>query len=757
MATKLRSLTRKTSTKVVAFLLAMLMSAGIVGSAGALAATIIDNGLNEKFLVDKDAWINSAVDDLTWRGHTLYQFMYSPGEDAIKAGDTLDEEQIFSDIFEAFLDGQSFENEGDGALTDKQINSDKFKTAIENQIRSYEDYDDSTDVEGILADVKAWMSDNRTCYESIKNTQINQQLEDYRSLANDVSQFEADDEYYVYGETFGGDDTQLVSNADAKAVEGSQLYVVYTPSTGKFELKGALMEDTAFANKANTAAEDLSALAISKALDSKAEDDKDRLMIGLSGENVYLRTDYDSAYNTLWMYIAEIVICSVVLILCMVLLCMGAGWEKDEETVKLHGFDKIWTEAQLVWVVMLLGMGIAAALALAELALYQTVNGSNDIRPWLMYAAIPAIAAGTAALCLPCLLSQARRVKTRSFLNGFIITKGVKWLAQTWRRGPIFIKVIMLAIAWPIIVPIVWMNPPFALLVICAALFFGVRYATHLNEICRGAKRIRSGNTAEKIELKHAGRELNELADDLNSISEGVNNSVQAQLKSERLKTELISNVSHDLKTPLTGIMTYVDLMKQLEPGDPKMQEYLKVVDQKSKRLSALINDILEASKASSGAMKTDLMRVDWEALFTQAYGELEDKLRAAGLEVKLTVKGRTDVKADGRQLWRVMENLLSNCARYAVPNSRVYAELCEQGGWCIFTLKNISAQELNISADELMERFTRGDRARYTEGSGLGLSIAKSLSELMGGRLELVVDGDLFKAIVYMPLWREE
>lgn len=242
----------------------------------------------------------------------------------------------------------------------------------------------------------------------------------------------------------------------------------------------------------------------------------------------------------------------------------------------------------------------------------------------------------------------------------------------------------------------------------------------------------------------------------LNNISSGLETALQEKMKSERLKTNLITNVSHDIKTPLTSIINYVNLMKREHIEDARINAYLDVLDQKSQRLKTLIEDLVEASKASSGNVKLEFTDIDLVQMAFQTNGEFEEKLDARHLQLIINApREPLMIRADGRRLWRVLENLYNNVCKYAMEGSRVYVDLAhvpgnpETGtaGQAVFTIKNISANPLNIRADELTERFVRGDVARTTEGSGLGLSIAKDLTELQKGQFSLYIDGDLFKA----------
>lgn len=268
-----------------------------------------------------------------------------------------------------------------------------------------------------------------------------------------------------------------------------------------------------------------------------------------------------------------------------------------------------------------------------------------------------------------------------------------------------------------------------------------------MKELQKGSKRIAEGDLSQPINTSRLKWEFKKHGENLNSVSESISRAVDKQLKSERFKTELITNVSHDIKTPLTSIINYVDLIKKEEITDETLIEYVDVLDRQSARLKKLIDDLMEASKASTGNLPVQFEECDIEVLLTQLAGEFEDKLAASELELivdkpEMPVK----VKADGRHMWRVLDNLMNNACKYAQPHTRVYVALRQEGQTATITFKNISKAALNIPSEELMERFVRGDSSRNTEGSGLGLSIAQSLTELMNGSMKLDIDGDLFK-----------
>lgn len=276
----------------------------------------------------------------------------------------------------------------------------------------------------------------------------------------------------------------------------------------------------------------------------------------------------------------------------------------------------------------------------------------------------------------------------------------------------------------------------------------------HMRRLRLGAREIASGNTAYTIDTRGLFWELKDHAGDLNHIRDGIQAAVAEQMKSEHFQSELITNVSHDIKTPLTSIINYVDLLGKEELENETAKEYVAVLERQSARLKKLLDDLLEASKASTGALQVNPERVDLAVLLDQCVGEYSERLGAAGLElVLLKPEEPVSVTADGRHMWRIFDNLLGNIVKYALPGTRVYLNLERGDGEALVRFRNISREPLDRSAEELMERFVRGDSSRSSEGSGLGLAIARSLTRLQGGEMELTLDGDLFKVVLRFPL----
>ena len=297
-------------------------------------------------------------------------------------------------------------------------------------------------------------------------------------------------------------------------------------------------------------------------------------------------------------------------------------------------------------------------------------------------------------------------------------------------------------------------GPILSLTIVVLYVYYLIKKLAYLSYIMEGTERIKGGDIHYKLDII-GDDNFSNLAENINNIGEGLDKAIYNQLKSERLKSELITNVSHDLKTPLTSIINYIELIKKEEDIKPEhIKDYVNVLDSKSKRLKVLIEDLFEASKASSGNLELNMEKIDITQLLRQAIGEMEEKLSKANLDLKLRVpEEKTYIMADGKKLYRVLENLLSNISKYSLNNTRVYIDIIEEDDKVKLTMKNISSYELNFDPEEIMERFKRADESRNTEGSGLGLAIARDLVNAQGGRFEIDIDGDLFKSVVEFNL----
>ena len=320
-----------------------------------------------------------------------------------------------------------------------------------------------------------------------------------------------------------------------------------------------------------------------------------------------------------------------------------------------------------------------------------------------------------------------------------------KWIVAGGALGIVLLLICATTTAhWYSIFPLfVW-----CLVFACLMIYCGYSYGI----LQKGIKRMKAGDLSEKIPTQWLFGSFKQIAEDLNALSDVVTVAAEKQMKAERMKTELITNVSHDIKTPLTSVINYVDLLQQPHTQE-EGEQYLEVLSRQSQRLKKLVEDLMDMSKASSGNVAVNLTQLDAVEAVNQALGEFADKLEAAKLTpVFRSPDSQLHMLADGRLTWRVLSNILSNVVKYALPGTRVYIDLLRLDKSVVLSVKNISREELNISAEELTERFVRGDASRNTEGSGLGLNIAESLMRLQRGSMELTVDGDLFKVTLIFP-----
>lgn len=416
------------------------------------------------------------------------------------------------------------------------------------------------------------------------------------------------------------------------------------------------------------------------------------------------------------------------------IIVIGRTSFKDKD-IHFYVMDKLYNDLNIV---------IVASLLVAWMGM--TIEVFQDIH---LLLTVPIF-----SIALLMILSLVKHIKNKTILSHTLIYQILKkaFLAikHVFDSGSLAVKIVLLAIGYPVLVVATFFMFPITM---GLAAWLALKKVKSFNRIKEGVEQIKNGNLHHRIEIDGKGKgEFSQLAANINNITDGLRNSVDSEIKSERLKTELITNVSHDIRTPLTSIITYVDLLK-IENDPEKIAEYIDVLDQKSKRLQHLTDDLFEAAKASSGSMPVQLERIDIVSLLTQGIGEMDEKIEASALDFKLAYPTeKVYVKGDGKLLWRSIENLFSNIFKYAQPASRVYISVEDVENEIRVTFKNISAYELNISVDELMERFTRGDESRTSQGSGLGLSIAESLIHIQHGKFQVQVDGDLFKAMIYLP-----
>jgi signal transduction histidine kinase len=482
-----------------------------------------------------------------------------------------------------------------------------------------------------------------------------------------------------------------------------------------------------------------------------------------------LQIKYDNLKDGAAKLAAVAVICGVINLISVIYLCYASGHRYGKEGINLNWFDRIPLDVlAVVWVIATGGMLLMGGEIAHDLSWWMNngVQYTSDLLGWqsMIYLGIAAVyLLALEMVVLWLLLTVIARCKAHVFWKNFLVVRLAKKAGRPVKRFFQMLRTnvnlaVKVAVAYVILSLVCIFLSGRALnvlLVLLLVLLVAMEYwCFRFNAIREGVKRLNQGEMEAQIDTKGMPYDLKQVAEQLNNLSEGIHKAVEKQMQSERFKAELITNVSHDLKTPLTSIINYIDLLKQTHIDDPTALEYLEVLDRKSQRLKKLTEDLVEASKASTGTLKVEKTSLDFGQLVAQALGEYDEKLRSAKLTpVYHQPEEPLMVLADGRHLWRVLDNLLNNCVKYAMPGTRVYLSLRQGTSFVTLEMKNISSEPLNLTAEELMERFVRGDSSRTTEGSGLGLNIAQNLVTLQGGHFNLSVDGDLFKAIVTIPV----
>ncbi|MBR2329252.1 MAG: HAMP domain-containing histidine kinase, partial [Clostridia bacterium] len=351
----------------------------------------------------------------------------------------------------------------------------------------------------------------------------------------------------------------------------------------------------------------------------------------------------------------------------------------------------------------------------------------------------------------------AARIKTRTLFKNTIIYRIFAWLGRLFNMMGMNLKAAFIFLGYLLLNAIGaaylfnsrYGGFAFVMLAFfnCAVLYGILECISQMKKLKEAATAIAEGNLSYETDTSKLKWEFKEHGESLNSVGRGMARAVNERMRSERFKTELITNVSHDLKTPLTSIVTYIDLLQKEEIPGEQAKEYVDTIARQSAKLKKLTEDLIEASKASSGVMSVNLERVNVSELLRQSTAEYGERMAAAGIATVMTLpEDDIYITADGRLLWRVMDNLLLNICRHGMNGTRAYIGAEKREENTVISFKNISSKELNISPEELLERFVQGDESRNTEGSGLGLSIAQSLTELMKGKMQLYLDGDLFK-----------
>lgn len=489
--------------------------------------------------------------------------------------------------------------------------------------------------------------------------------------------------------------------------------------------------------------------------------------------------------GTTWLLVLSIIL----FLGATIWLTLEAGRTAEDEELHLNGFDHWKTEIAAVLIVLIWIVGSYIGIRFWNGNIYTMIN---DIPTYLKdggtyfeyyYARGMDVSSAymSASLYLPSLsiaelaeiyfygvftlgcffmgyVSLIKRIKGRNLWKNSLLRVIVRFIYKIYDNRKKTTKTVLLLCGFFLVqgIAVLFRNGVTMLLVLLAdvGVFYVVLNGLLLKEkLKKGIEEIALGNMEYQIPLQGLRGENLKLAEMINGIANGFHMAVEEAMKNERLKTDLITNVSHDIKTPLTSIINYVAILKQLDIADPKIQGYLDILEAKAQRLKTLTEDVVEASKVSSGNISLEYMDVDLVEMIQQTEGEMAEKFEARNLKMIVNLPAEPAVvHVDGRRMWRVLENIFGNAAKYAMPGTRVYADLKLEEDTVDLSLKNVSEHQLNISADELTERFIRGDLSRSSEGSGLGLSIAQSLTTMQGGTFNLYLDGDLFRVNIRFP-----
>ncbi len=604
-----------------------------------------------------------------------------------------------------------------GTVENIGINDNWMLTNLYNNYIVENNYEDNSETRELF------FANKHQEIQEIKESIISSDLSSYEKIISDLNLPQG----YIYYATDGENETTNTGNSNKEFYLLRNAYII-------FDEQGIELSP---ANGGGTSD------SLADIFESETFNKNIRIYAALEDDALSYRANrWNSDRQILIRNTTVILVCILLIITCLIYLISSAGRIAGSDEIHYTSFDNLFTDLNL--------MLIAGIIAMCKLEFYNVLNikftGEN-----LMRLAMLIITAAVSALLLILILSLVRHIKKGTIFKHsviyIILSKTVETLIKMAASGPLMYKTIGAAIF--VIISSVYAadNPILIAGIVSITTYIIYNKVTHFHKIQEGLQITKNGDYDFKIRLQGNG-EFRQLSADINEITSGLKSAVQNEVKSEKLKTELITNVSHDIKTPLTSIISYVDLLKREGLDSENAHKYLDVLEKKSNRLKNLTEDLFEAAKATSGSIEPKFERIHINSLIEQLLGELDEKINESNLTFKVTASNeKIYAKADGRLLSRVMENLLSNIFKYALKGSRVYIIISEDENNVSVSFKNISAYELNIPVDELMERFKRGDESRSSEGNGLGLAIAESLMAVQEGSLDLSIDGDLFKA----------
>ncbi|MFV0516102.1 MAG: histidine kinase dimerization/phospho-acceptor domain-containing protein [Aminipila sp.] len=753
MDTKLKKFNDNMLVRTLVFIMCVMLFTASIISGVAAVLTVQATGTNANL---NDIWgprsyLESAELQQEFRDQALRLsdiIASYKSEENIKSG------SFINDVNSQFSDAIAELYYNDGYYTGyESIVANPIDSSVLDEIYSEngnDNYEEKTGLDNPKIKA-AFLEANKEQIEKIKQIIIKDRLRTFNNLKEKINSVNG----MTYFASNGKDIFSNVGNEPSKSdFQKKQAYMIYE--------NGQLVKTPESSNNTSSWV---------RLIDNDIEDQlynqyNDDLKVYIAFDNDFIsekQAMYENmdGVETLIYYSAGSLLGAAILLLY---LLITTGRRNEDGKIKLYGLDRIWTELQLC----IIGGALFAGAMIINWFWYYTLGQLSSVEGWILASACFVIA----TIGLWFILSIVRLIKARLLIKNSLLYKlwnmvihrccGSIWesIKRIFNGTGLTKKIVLVALVICLASATVFLAPVVFLVIVV----FAPKWVKKFEEIQKGVEEVKNGNLSYKIPVEGVS-ELDKLAESINSISESSNIAVQNELKNQRLKTDLISNVSHDLKTPLTSMVTYIDLLKSEGLDSINAKEYLRILDEKTERLRHLTEDLFEAAKASSGAMPVNLEKVELLSLVNQGLGEMDNKIEASGLEFIINADSeKYYVLADGQLLWRVVENLLVNVLKYAMEKSRVYIDIKEIGGKkegvsgvITLEMKNISKNPLNISADELLERFKRGDESRTTEGSGLGLAIAKDLIKLQNGWFEVFVDGDLFKVQVMLTKYKEE
>ncbi len=462
---------------------------------------------------------------------------------------------------------------------------------------------------------------------------------------------------------------------------------------------------------------------------------------------------YETYFPWVELGVFVAILASMGFVLCMIYITLATGRNGDDSSIRLYRIDYLPAELQfLVFIVLVTG-----------LVAFRAKLGSQTFGISSMLILTGTLVFLSDAVLLTLYMSVVRKIKADIFISCSLASRAMRILKKSMNKRYMGNRIILQFMicgsaelfltreffakgnAWAMVG---------ILIIFVYLLFYFLQQTAQRKKLIEGILEIGSGNLDYKFDLVEFSGDYRELADKINGIGQGLSNAVEENLKNERLKTELITNVSHDIKTPLTSIINYIDLIKMEGTRNEKLENYVEILEKKSQRLKQLTEDLVEISRISSGNITLDMQPINMVELICQTGGEFNEIFEDMGLTIITRLPQEpVMILADGNRIWRIVQNLYNNVAKYALKDTRVYVELKENDGNAEFSIKDISAHQIHKMPQDLSERFVRGDESRGTEGSGLGLSIARNLAYMMGGTFDIQLDGDLFTASITFPV----